>query len=756
MIKQPIFPVGKIKNKTIGLAILGFLLAIPLVSQDTSAGNRTAKVYSGSVMMSMESNDGCSSHRDWHYCSTFLQAKETGTKGKQNETLTRDNQILEIGTLKGKLTIDGKLDEQVYKQVQPVEGFRQFHPTNGEKATFKTEAYAFYDSKNIYFAFRCYDDNPKEITADITPFGGYVNNDDICIYLDTFFDKKTYETFSINPRGIKKGKQTVWKAEARITEYGWCAEFKIPFKSLRFPARDVQTWGVNFKRYIFRLNETDYWAPVKREQAAVLGDTFAKIKGLKNIKGGKNLEIFPYAGCRNSSSFGEQDNKFAYGVDLKYGITSNLTLDLTTSPDYSEVESDPFFYQMYAQEQYLAENRPFYYEASGYFDTIFSLFYSRRVASPTAAAKITGKEKGYSLGFLAARNGDENDFHGVFRLKKDIFKMSSIGLIYTNIEQGDDWNRNIGMDFDLRFKNIYRVRGMAAFSFNKHSEKRKNGMYYLHFSRTPDKGFIFSVTGRRVEPGVYVPAGYVPNVDFQNYNLSAGYALRQEGKWLERIEFSMSKIYEQSIMERLKVDDRYSFSVDLTTRNQMGLYLTYSFGKFRTKLFNDEYQLVYDSILYPTNVYAVNFYYEGSPGVQFGLYGFLYHDFAVDESFRETRKGITSQLSLYTNFKFSPQLQLRLEYAKSIFRSDDRVIDFNGDLVSATVNYQVSKRVSSFVKFQYDSFYERFQYDILIGYEPANISKIFFSIKNYSEHRLRIFNPDVRSISFKISYLFRI
>jgi hypothetical protein len=99
---------------------------------------------------------------------------------------------------------------------------------------------------------------------------------------------------------------------------------------------------------------------------------------------------------------------------------------------------------------------------------------------------------------------------------------------------------------------------------------------------------------------------------------------------------------------------------------------------------------------------------------------------------------------------------LRLEYAKSIFRSDDRVIDFNGDLVSATVNYQVSKRVSSFVKFQYDSFYERFQYDLLIGYEPANISKIFFSIKNYSEHRLRVFDPDVRSISFKISYLFRI
>ncbi|MCP4218740.1 MAG: carbohydrate binding family 9 domain-containing protein [bacterium] len=683
--------------------------------------------------------------------AVILPAKQTG----KNHTETH-NQTLQIVKLTGKLAIDGKLEERAYTQTKPASGFRQFHPQNGDKATLKTEAYAFYDNKNIYFAFKCFDDQPKKITADITPFGGYGNNDEILIYLDTFYDKQTYETFAINPRGIKKGKQTVWKAEARLTDYGWSAEFKIPFKSLRFPAREEQTWGVNFKRTIFRLNETDYWAPVARDKAEVLGDTFATIEGLRDIKGGKNIEVFPYAGYRNSSSYGEKDNKFAYGVDVKYGITSNLTLDLTTSPDYSEVESDPFFYQMYAFENFLAENRPFYNEASGYFNTVYNLFYSRRVSNPTVAAKITGKEKGFSLGLLAARNGDDNDFHGVFRLQKDIFKLSTIGMIYTSVERDGDWNRNIGVDFDLRFKNIYRIRGMAAFSYNKHVEKGNNGMYFFNFFRSQDEGINFGFTVRRVEPNVYVPAGYVSNVDFQNYNLVGRYSIRREGKWLERINFTVQKIAEQSVMEKLKVQDRYSFSANFTTRNRLGLFLNYSFGKFRTKLINGDYQLVYDPTIYSTNIYAVNFYYEGSRSVRFGLNGFLYNDFAIDDSFRETRKGITSQFSVYCNFTFSPQLQVRLDYGKSIFRSDDRVIDFNGDLVSASVNYQVSKRISSFVKFQYDSYYERYQYDILIGYEPANISKIYFSIKNYSEHRLRIFKPDVRSISFKVSYLFRI
>ncbi|MCP5105085.1 MAG: carbohydrate binding family 9 domain-containing protein, partial [bacterium] len=215
------------------------------------------------------------------------------------------------------------------------------HPNNGEKPTFKTEAYSFYDKKNIYFAFRCFDDEPAKISADITPFGEYENNDEIKVYIDTFLDKRTYKEFAVNPRGVKDGEKTVWDAAARITGHGWDVEIKIPFKSLRFPVKDIQQWSVNFRRDIFRLNETSYWTKFERDRRNTFGDTFGKLEGIRKIKGGKNIEVFPYAGYRNSVSGDEKDDKFAYGLDLKYGITSNLTLDFTSSPDYSEVESDP-------------------------------------------------------------------------------------------------------------------------------------------------------------------------------------------------------------------------------------------------------------------------------------------------------------------------------------------------------------------------------------------------------------------------------
>ena len=121
-----------------------------------------------------------------------------------------------------------------------------------------------------------------------------------------------------------------------------------------------------------------------------------------------------------------------------------------------------------------------------------------------------------------------------------------------------------------------------------------------------------------------------------------------------------------------------------------------------------------------------------------------------------TKEGKSTFLLSWFNFKFSPQLQLRLNYDRIYYHSLDDTIRFSGNLVSTSLNFQLNKRLSSFVKFQYDSHMNRFQYDFLIGYEPANVSKIYISLKNYSENRLRFFHPNARSFTMKISYLIRI
>ena len=137
-------------------------------------------------------------------------------------------------------------------------------------------------------------------------------------------------------------------------------------------------------------------------------DKSATLDGLNNIKGGKNLEFFPYAGFRDSQAYGKSEYKFAAGLDTKYALTSDLNLDVTMSPDFSEVESDPFFYQLSPYEYELQEKRPFFQEGSMYFPEIrSSLFYSKRINNPRLAGKISGKQGNYTIGAVGAINKEE-------------------------------------------------------------------------------------------------------------------------------------------------------------------------------------------------------------------------------------------------------------------------------------------------------------------------------------------------------------
>jgi len=166
--------------------------------------------------------------------------------------------------------IDGLTDDACWKGVKPVTGFFQFDPVNGAKASEETLVWMLYDQKNIYFAFLMQDSQPDKIWAELTPRNAFQNNDSITVILDTYNDKRTSIRFTVNPRGVQKNSvETIWKSGATVREDGWTAEMAIPFKSLRFSSEDIQTWGINFERYIFRLNEQDYWTCQARIQPGI-------------------------------------------------------------------------------------------------------------------------------------------------------------------------------------------------------------------------------------------------------------------------------------------------------------------------------------------------------------------------------------------------------------------------------------------------------------------------------------------------------
>ncbi len=380
--------------------------------------------------------------------------------------------------------IDGLIDDACWKAIEPVDDFTQHDPINGAKASEETFVWAAFDQDYLYFAFLMKDSQPGKIWAELTPRNEYENNDSIKLILDAYNDKRTSIEFEVNPRGVQKNSvETIWKSEAIVRPDGWSAEMAIPFKSLRFSAKKLDVWGINFERYINRLNETDFWTDVKRDLPEL--QQSGELRGLAGLRPGYNLEFFPYAGVRTSEydveGGRETDTKAAVGLDAKWGIKPNLYLDVTASPDFSEVESDPFIYQLSPYENYLQEHRPFFTEGSRYFslgendeyhEGGVSLFYSRRIRNPRGAAKISGKTGGFGFGILGAINKAEvsagedprDSYFGVFRVQKDILKNSQVGVYYAGVNDGDARNQNVAVDFNFNFKDFYYIQGMGAFT----------------------------------------------------------------------------------------------------------------------------------------------------------------------------------------------------------------------------------------------------------------------------------------------------
>ena len=279
----------------------------------------------------------------------------------QERTKTVDITLTEIPP-----KIDGIIDDECWEGVKPVSGFFQFDPINGAKASEETYVWIRYDQKNLYLAFLMEDSQPEKIWAELTPRNTYENNDSITVVIDAYNDKRTFLSFTVNPKGVQKNsRETIWYSGAVVREDGWSAEMAIPFKSLRFSPHENQVWGINFERYIYRLNEKDYWTNVSRD-VPLLHQT-GELTGLSGVRPGYNIEFFPYLGVRSSRWEDEKDDKVAAGLDFKYGILPNVVLDLTASPDFSEVESDPFIYQRTPYENYFRELRPFFNEGSQYF-----------------------------------------------------------------------------------------------------------------------------------------------------------------------------------------------------------------------------------------------------------------------------------------------------------------------------------------------------------------------------------------------------
>ena len=390
--------------------------------------------------------------------------------------------------------IDGNLDDEIWQRIEPVRGFLQRWPDEGANPTEDTWAKIAYDQDFLYFAFKFSDREPELIRAHNMERGGQNGYDDHAyIGLDTFLDGRNSYIFEMNALGTQDDAMisdesmtldayswdAVFRSETVIDDEGWSLEVSIPFRQLRFPDGDELEFGLFMRRTIKRKDETLNWPLIPLSYGSGYFDDmrsvsrYGRLTGLNGIRRGRNIEITPYVirgaqKVREDLSIGKTESEVTMdvGVDLKYSVTSNLTLDLTVNTDFAQVEADNARLNLTRFSLFFPEKRQFFLERSGLFEHGASrrtqTFFSRTIGlseDMLAGTRVTGQLGRLSIGFLNIQTGTGMDelFSSasannlVARIKTDIFSRATAGVILTSKTRGDAWNTATGIDTQIRF-----------------------------------------------------------------------------------------------------------------------------------------------------------------------------------------------------------------------------------------------------------------------------------------------------------------
>jgi hypothetical protein len=507
------------------------------------------------------------------------------------QTTAQERPVVKAGQLasgQAPPTIDGKVDEGVWTAIEPHTTFIQQDPRLGEPATEKTEVRLLFSNTHVYASFICFDQDPsKIIMSQARRDASLAETDSIIAIFDTFNDNQNAFVFGTNPLGIEYDGQVAregqtsgitfgggaagtqrggisafnpnwdgdWTVRAQVTARGWEAEMAIPLKTLRYATGENMTWGFNVMRNIRHKNEQVYLAEIPRGFDIYRISLAAKVPGL-TLPNRRDIKIIPYVLGSSNKDFtraGEPlDNKAEVGVDLKWGVRPNLTLDVTANTDFAQVEADEEQVNLTRFDLFFPEKRPFFLENASTFQfgqpQSVDLFFSRRIGLSGAAgtllpidilagSRLSGKVAGsWNVGLLNIQTNDATDFAGrrialdtnfsVARAQKEIGR-SSFGAIFvgkyvTNDTTGsafNKWNRAYGVDANWQASEGQRISAFYARTDSPEVSAVAGGPRGSDYSARGFYDFrnrIWQVAGgiTRVGPNFNPEVGFLPRRNF--------------------------------------------------------------------------------------------------------------------------------------------------------------------------------------------------------------------------------------------------
>lgn len=476
--------------------------------------------------------------------------------------------VAALPRLDADIAVDGVLDEAVWGEAARLDGFSQYEPVDGRPAAQPTEVLVWYSPTAIHFGVIAHDALPDAIRATRAARDNIGGDDHVILFLDTYLDRRRAFVFGVNPLGIQmdgirseggggggpgggtdRSPDFFFESAAQVTEEGWVAEVRIPFSSLRLSGTGPQEWGFNVQRITQRTGYTDTWADTRRASASFLRQS-GTLTGLRDLDLGVVFEAQPFitaslpgAADAGGGPFRRGSLDPDAGANVRVGFT-NVSLDATINPDFSQVEADEG--QITVNERFalsLSEKRPFFLEGNEFFSTPNRLVYTRQVASPLVAGKITGKRGSMGGGYLVALDEGFDGQDAVFniaRLRRDFGASSHAGVLLTDrTETGGSgvYNRVAAADLRHVFGGMYYAEVQAGASWTRDEEGERAGpIWRTAVDRTGRSwGFNYSFNG--ISEDFRTHAGFVPRQDqvaFRGINRLTWYG--EQGSLVEVVE----------------------------------------------------------------------------------------------------------------------------------------------------------------------------------------------------------------------------
>ncbi len=505
-----------------------------------------------------------------------------------------------VPLIDSKVQVDGVLDDEAWQKALKLEVKYETYPGENIPARVRTEVFVYYSQTHFYVGVRAHDPEPSAIRATYTDRDNIWDDDHVIITLDTFNDPRRHFYFFCNPLGIQADLietidkdiilwDSIWDSAGRIVETGYNVEVAIPFSSLRFQrTKEDQIWRFDVIR-VYPRNEKHHFDifPVDRNNSCYICQA-ERLIGFKGVKPGKNLEFDPSLTAVltqeredfTSGKFVKKESKLEPGITAHWGFTPNMTLNATINPDFSNVEADAAQLDINTQfALFYPEKRPFFLESASIFNTRFPVVYTRSLADPDWGIKLTGKEGRHTLGVYSAQDKvtnlllpgtmgtqfaflDMKSMGSVLRYSLDVGKRSTVGLMLTDREGEDYFNRLAGIDANIWLTPKDKVQMQFIHAQTRYPDQmavqyqQSPGkicgsavdVYYRHVSRNVE----FYTNFQQIDPDFRADLGFITQAGYRNYNGGFYYSwIHNPGHWYNLIKVGPSFEYETDIYDNL-------------------------------------------------------------------------------------------------------------------------------------------------------------------------------------------------------------